>query len=100
MTQRPTSESVLGLVGQPQCTCPTIDRAINKINALSCSDFVKNNITKELEVIRKNCEALRSWGQDWKDDHLRNLEVYAPEQSERIAIAKAQYQWDKIKGTT
>lgn len=94
---RKTSEEILGFVKQPQVSCPTIDKIIAKLDYIGISNFAKENLIKDLEFIRKNCADIREWGQDWKTDHLRNLEVYDGDLFHKIQMQRAKEQWSKIK---
>jgi hypothetical protein len=86
-----SSEQAFGLPAQPPDTCPMIDQALgeieeiqrlmrrwNKIDNLEDAKSMLDEIDtilfyrgKAMELldkdIRKNCVALRDWGQAWKD---------------------------------
>jgi flagellin-specific chaperone FliS len=85
-TKQKTSEQNLGLVEPPTHQCPDIDKLIkiirsvvktsNSTKGMDVDDFISamDDIDRELwdfesdlEKIRSACEALREWGQAWKD---------------------------------
>lgn len=85
-----TSEELFGIVAQPENQCPTIDREIKDwntarvdikyyckdLNGIEGAESIAKDIEWEVErldlvggfeEIRKKCEDIRTWGQEWKD---------------------------------
>jgi hypothetical protein len=102
--QKPkTSEEKLGLTKQPEETCPRIDKFIKEIKwaiqdlegamkdigredykeAESDIDTALRNyiydIEDNYESLRKQCEDIRAWGQQWKNLAKDLLNEYEPE---------------------
>ncbi len=80
-----TNEDRFGIIKQPKDTCPMIDALITKIRKmisiikgyskaepeelLEMVDNIDTEISyfeSELEEIRSNPQAIRSWGNEWK----------------------------------
>jgi hypothetical protein len=98
-----TSENILGILKQPELTCPDIDRIIKAIEEAyyiadikedECRDsgndcghedsfgdirFTLAGLIKDLERLRVANYDLRSWGQDWKDVAKKLLDRYEPD---------------------
>lgn len=81
-----TSEEEFKLPKQPNETCPMIDSIVKKINSIeklafryeNCDDdelksrlseieCLISGVEDKLEEIRRHTEAIRSWGQAWKE---------------------------------
>jgi hypothetical protein len=87
-TKRQTSEEVNGIMAQPRPTCPEIAKVIHAARSANAAfeTFPRSgerssvrtearidklrDYTSEVEIrmenVRKNCEALRAWGDQWK----------------------------------
>lgn len=80
-----TNEDRFGIIKQPKDTCPMIDELIKKIRRIQSDikgyskaepeelmEMVDNVDTEtsyfesDLEEIRTNAQAIRSWGNEWK----------------------------------
>jgi len=96
------SEKRYGISKQPEPTCPMIDKVIGEIEAIQKAirgyekadeeelrdmlSTVESNIgslvgyykTGLMEDIRRNVDAIRNWGQEWKD----LAKEHAPEDEE------------------
>jgi len=82
-----TSEHIFGVSIQPPDTCPMINSIQSDIkkalyalkgyerwedidelkSALEDIEYRLGSLDSELEDVRKNVEAIRAWGQEWKD---------------------------------
>jgi len=100
LTGSTTTEDLFGVSVQPPDTCPLIysfqtgaDRELSDIRSyckdidrstddpvvasyasdiLSAADSIDIN---DLELVRKRCELIREWGQEWKDIAVRMFEL-------------------------
>lgn len=81
-----TSEQINGIVEQPEPTCPDIDKAIKELdnlismcrhsekmdekelrNVVESVDWELPSIIGIFEELRRANQAIREWGQEWKD---------------------------------
>lgn len=69
-----TTEEILAITEQPDPNCPLLDSYREDIERHLVSHHVSqethnllNSLIEMVELMRGNCEALRNWGQDWKD---------------------------------
>lgn len=84
-----TSEDVLGLVRQPDETCPIMDDIKSDIQRLGGSDWPAiHEVWAKVERLRKEVESLRSWGQDWKDQALMLHQNYGTDEWRQIQEAR------------
>ena len=83
-----TSEQIMGFTEQPPETCPLIDSLyIYLENGCELSEFQLEECRVQLEAIRTRVMKIRGWANDWKDDHIRNIEIYRPDEYEAIEQA-------------
>lgn len=78
-----TNEERYGIIKQPEATCPMIDKNLNLIGRCkkSLNGYKKFSMGEvedtffsisydldkiDLEMVRKNVEAIREWGEQWK----------------------------------
>lgn len=90
-----TSEDICGLVQQPQEMCPVIDDiisdidyAVGELSEIEEAEAAADSLSwseQKLERLRKEIEALRRWGQDWKDLCIINMSGHEPDLYHRIA---------------
>lgn len=92
-----TSEQMHGIPAQPGPTCPMIDAAIDKLRnaeleirgygrcdeAKDLTDIIErverwlfhwDTVERDLQDIRRNVEAIRVWGEEWKQLCLATIE--------------------------
>lgn len=92
------SEQVLGLMEQPEITCGMIDDLVTDIMQNVRDRDEETAMLELLEKIRKRAEEIRHWGQDWKDEALRQHQIRnTDEYREIMALRKAPGR--RVKGT-
>lgn len=88
-----TSELELGITEQPEPTCPEVDAAVKALkdlirlcrgaarmdeeelrDALDDVDRELPDVINSLESLRSANQAIRKWGQEWKDKAKEALE--------------------------
>lgn len=89
-----TSEAILGIVEQPEPTCPDIDKAIKELDNLismcrhsekmdenelrsvvESVDWELPSIIEAFEELRRANQSIREWGQEWKEKAKELLEA-------------------------
>ena len=67
-----TSEDILGLPKPPSHQCERIDMLVM---AIKCRSWDVNELVDEVEHLRESLEALRLWGNAWKDLAKANIDI-------------------------
>lgn len=80
----PTSETLVGVSEQPAALCPLIDAVLQ----LAKSGEPVQLIEDQLEVLRSEVIDLREWGQDWKEEALRRIQIADPQLYDQIIHAR------------
>ena len=81
-----TSEEKFGIVKQPKDTCPMIDEVIRYIDKIQSAVYrhekldedrlrsavndvecFVSGLSETMEIIRINTDAIRNWGNEWKE---------------------------------
>ena len=115
-----TTEQLLDISEQPQEQCPFVDKIINSLNngrkeieslakdlsRIEGAESIASDIdwqssyyldlNKEMENIRKQIIAIRTWGQEWKDLSKSILEKMSEEEVFHYMSNDCQVKFDEL----